>query len=179
MNNYDQSNVYRSAQVIALNKGKDDYTLLQVRILSNKEFCSACARGEGCGAVFLNQLTPAGRKKNLVELKVPTITLQNDNIQINDIIKLQTAKANFWHALSILYLTPLFCGVIIPVILAKIFLLNDLLACLMIIAILCCYYYIVAKIIRKKPFAITYAGLDYQYINMTIKKEYTGHYKAL
>ncbi|RIY31988.1 hypothetical protein CKF54_05700, partial [Psittacicella hinzii] len=157
---------HRSAQVVKIIPNGDK-TTLEVAILSNKEFCSACARGEGCGAIFLNQLTPSGRKRNKFKLEVLTQTATNDGIREGDIIMVRTSKSNFTLAIATFYLIPLIVAVILPSIILNALQVNDLYAGLSIFACLVIYFAIVKIYLKDFNTEIEYLGIDYAFEKFT------------
>lgn len=85
----------KTAQIEAiLPQSATEYTI-QARLLTNKEFCSECAAGRGCGAIYMNQLTSAGRNKNLVEFSLAKEIVERDFLQINDLIKIDAQQRDF------------------------------------------------------------------------------------
>ncbi|RIY31835.1 SoxR reducing system RseC family protein, partial [Psittacicella gerlachiana] len=133
------NNVIKNAQVESISYDNSKATI-RARILTNKEFCSACARGEGCGAIFFNQLTPLGRNKNLVKITADSNLIQDDNLQVGDIIKLETSRQSFWLAISTFYSIPLVFAVVIPSIIFNKLNLSDLTTALLIFTFLAIYY---------------------------------------
>ncbi|MFC6277433.1 SoxR reducing system RseC family protein [Psittacicella hinzii] len=169
--------VYRNAIIEKLEANAQGYNA-QVRILTNKEFCSACARGEGCGAVFFNELTPLGRNKNLVSLDLSQEQVTQDRLVVGDIIKLQTARQNFWLAITIFYIAPMLLAIMLPLGIGNYLHASDLSMALSICLCLIVYFALARIYFKHKQLDVSYAGLELNQQTIQTAK-YTGSYKSI
>ncbi|RIY31688.1 hypothetical protein CJP74_06715 [Psittacicella melopsittaci] len=173
--------IYRNAQVESI-EIKDNTAFIKARMLTNKEFCSACARGEGCGAIFFNQLTSLGRNKNLVELSAQAAQIKHEQLAVGDVIKIETSRASFWLGITIFYLVPLIVAVLIPSFFLYLFQVSDLISALVILISLIAYYLVASSIFKSYQAKVKYAGLDYSLNNQPAPvnlDNFTGKFNQL
>lgn len=132
-----------------------DTVRVVVEFLNNASNCKACQQGNGCGALFFNELAKPTR--NLFTITQTTFYNQSPaNYEIGEIISIGVQKTVYWMSIGLLYVLPMLLCMIIPLSVVKTLgiQIHDLVLVALIIVLLAGYYLVVKNRFSTSSFTL-------------------------
>lgn len=132
-----------------------DQIKVVVEFLNNASNCKACQQGNGCGALFFNELAKPTRNLFTISLNVLYSQVKTD-YSIDEIISIGVHNSVYWMSISVLYILPMLLCIILPLAIIKTLALqvNEFILILLVFGLLACYYFMVKNRFHHSSFTI-------------------------